>query len=291
MRDALSLGDQLAEAHDLLSTSINAGFGWADIPYVGPSAIVVADAGNESAAAAVQTLQDEIWRTREISTIDLVSAADAVGEAAREGAAGRPFVIADFADNPGGGGYSDSTGLLRAMIDASLDNAAFSPLYDPESVEACSAAGAGSEVALEIGGKIDPAYGAPIPVSGTVLGLFEGKFKLEGPMATGVAIDIGPAAVLRVGGIDIVLGSRRAQNYDLQFFRAFGIEPAERAILGVKSAQHFRADYAPIACGIAVVDEGGGVTSHNFASLTYRNVRRPIWPLESIADTDPAVRA
>lgn len=286
MRDTLALGDRLAQEHGLLSTSINAGFGWADIPYVGPSAIVVADAGNDRALAAVEALRDEIWRTRETTTIDLVSAAEAVDDAAREGAAGRPFVIADFADNPGGGGYSDSTGLLRTMIAADLDNAAFSPLYDPESVEACKAAGAGSAIELEIGGKIDPAYGAPIAVSGKVAGLFDGQFKLEGPMATGVAIKIGPASVLRVGGIDIVLSSRRAQNYDLQFFRAFGIEPTDRAVLGVKSAQHFRADYAPVASGIAVVDEGGGVTSHNFASLTYRNVRRPIWPLDSVEDAE-----
>ena len=80
----------------------------------------------------------------------------------------------------------------------------------------------------------------------------------------------------------MVLGSRRAQNYDRQFFKAFGIEPSERSILAVKSAQHFRADYAPIASEIAVVDEGGGITSHNFKSLDYKHIRRPIWPLDDI---------
>ena len=103
-------------------------------------------------------------------------------------------------------------------------------------------------------------------------------------MATGVGINIGPAAVIRVGGIDIVLASKRAQNYDLQFFRAFGIEPTERSILGIKSAQHFRADYAPIASGIEVVDEGGGITSHDFKALDYTRIRRPIWPLDEMDD-------
>jgi microcystin degradation protein MlrC len=99
-------------------------------------------------------------------------------------------------------------------------------------------------------------------------------------MSTGVSLDIGPAAVFTVGGVDIVLASKRAQNFDRQFFKAFGIEPTERAVIAVKSAQHFRADYAPIASGTAVVDEGGGITSHDFRKLDYRHVRRPIWPLD-----------
>lgn len=284
MLDALALADSLVERHGLLSASINAGFPWADIDYVGPTAIVVADEGNNGADNAARALRDEIWRTRWVLTIEHVTAKEAIAEAVETGKPGAPFVIADFADNPGGGGYADSTDVLRAMIDSSLDNAAFSPLFDPESVEACTKAGEGAEITLQIGGKCDPSLGAPIEATGTVVGLYDGKFKLEGPMSTGVGVNIGPAAVFKVGGIDIVLVSRRAQNYDLQFFRAFGIEPTERAILGVKSAQHFRADYAPIASGIAVVDESGGITSHNFGTLAYEHVRRPIWPLDDMDD-------
>ncbi|MDH3579539.1 MAG: M81 family metallopeptidase [Hyphomicrobiales bacterium] len=284
MPDILTMADGLIEKHGLLAASINAGFPWADIPYVGPTAVVVADAGNNGAEIAVNALRDEIWRSRETITIDLVSAEAAIAQALEAGKPGAPFVIADFADNPGGGGYGDSTGLLRAMIEAGLENAALSSLYDPECVAACEAAGEGAELELQLGGKLEPRLGPPITASGTVIGLYDGKFKLEGPMSTGVAIDIGPAAVFRVGRIDIVLASKRAQNYDRQFFRAFGIEPTERSILAVKSAQHFRADYAPIACRIAVVDEGGGITSHNFRSLDYRHVRRPVWPLDDFPE-------
>ena len=223
-----------------------------------------------------------MWRTREVLTIEPLTAEKALAAARSKGAPGAPYVIADFADNPGGGGYGDSTILLRAMITGGVENAAFSALYDPESVAACVDAGAGAELELDLGGKVDPSLGAPVKAQGTVAGLFDGAFKLEGPMATGVPINIGPAAVFRVGGLDVVLASRRAQNYDRQFFKAFGIEPSERSILAVKSAQHFRADYAPLACEIAVVDEGGGITSHNFKSLDYKHIRRPIWPLDDI---------
>lgn len=283
MLEALELADALTAKHGLLAASINAGFPWADVSYVGPTAIVVADEGNNGASAAAWALRDAIWGSRGKLTIAHVTARAALAQARETGRIGAPFVISDFADNPGGGGYGDSTGLLRAMIEAGLDSAALSSLFDPESVEACRAAGEGAEIELHLGGRMDPSLGAPIAAKGIVTGLYEGRFKLEGPMSTGVSIDIGPAAVFTVGGVDVVLASKRAQNFDRQFFRAFGIEPAERAILAVKSAQHFRADYAPIASGIAVVDEGGGITSHDFRKLRYENARRPIWPLDEIA--------
>jgi microcystin degradation protein MlrC len=282
MLDILRMADELTEEHGLLSASVNAGFPWADVSYVGPTVIIVADKNNKGAAIASKALQDELWRTRETLTIQHISAKEALTQAQAEARPGAPFVIADFADNPGGGGYGDSTGLLRAMLDANLESAAFSALYDPESVSACEAAGEGAEIELSLGGKCEPSLGAPIVLKGKVTGLYEGKFKLEGPMSTGLAINIGPVAVYTVGGLDIVLASRRAQNYDRQYFRAFGIEPTERAMIAVKSAQHFRGDYAPIASGIAVVDEGGGITSHNFNALTYEHVRRPIWPLDEV---------
>lgn len=283
MLETLKLADDLIAKHGLLAASVNAGFPWADVSYVGPTAIVVADEGNNGAKQAAQALQDAIWATRGKLTIEHITAAAALALAKEEARAGASFVISDFADNPGGGGYGDSTGLLRAMIEAGLESAALSSLYDPESVEACRAAGEGAEIELRLGGKLDPSLGLPISATGVVRGLYDGKFKLEGPMSTGVWIDIGPAAVFTVGGVDIVLASKRAQNYDRQFFKAFGIEPTERAVIAVKSAQHFRADYAPIASGIAVVDEGGGITSHDFRKLDYRNVRRPIWPLDEDA--------
>lgn len=280
MLETLDLADKLVAQHGLLAASINAGFPWADVSYVGPTAIVVADEGNNGAGRAAQALQDAIWESRGKLTIQHITAEAALALAREKGRLGAPFVISDFADNPGGGGYGDSTGLLRAMIKADLQSAAFSSLYDPESVAACQEAGEGAEIELQLGGKMDSSLGAPIAAKGVVTGLYEGKFKLEGPMSTGVTINIGPAAVFRVGGLDVVLASRRAQNFDRQFFKAFGIEPTERAIIAVKSAQHFRADYAPIASGIAVVDEGGGITSHDFRKLVYRNIRRPIWPLD-----------
>ncbi|MFK7963574.1 MAG: M81 family metallopeptidase [Burkholderiaceae bacterium] len=288
MLDALTLGDHLCEQHGFYACSVNAGFPWADVVDSGPSVVIVAErqaAGFPAEVeAALTEVTDFIWRTRTQVTIQHTTAAAAIAAARKQSRLGAPYVIADFADNPGGGGYGDSTGLLRAMIDSDLQDAAFSALFDPHSVKLCQQAGVGARIALELGGKCSPVSGSPVSVQADIEGLFDGTVTLMGPMSTGVKVSLGEVAVVKVGGVRIVLATQRAQNYDRQFFEAFGIETARQQVLAVKSAQHFRADYGPIASGMAVVDEGGGICSHQLQALDYQHVRRPIWPLDPMAD-------
>ena len=280
MTETLALADRLlAKDPRLLAASINGGFPWADIHDAGPTAVVVGDA-DAPAEAAARTLIDEIWRQRQVTTIETVGIAEGVAAAGAAAGGDGPAVIADFADNPGGGGYGDATGLLRGMIEADLRDAAFATIWDPEAAAACREAGAGATVTLSLGGKVEARYGEAVGVTGVVRRLVEGPFRMEGPMAKGTSIDIGPTAVLGVGGIDVVINSNRHQVLDRACFRHAGIEPESKAVLALKSAHHFRADFAPIASRIVVVDEGGGLTSRNFRTLPYRNVRRPVFPLD-----------
>lgn len=263
-----------------LDISVNAAFAWADIPEVGPSVTVVGDGRHPRFKAEAEALIGDMWLSRHRETVQTMSAAEAVAIASTRGKPGAAVVIADFADNPGGGGYGDSPGLLRTMIEAGLQNAAFSAIFDPQSAAACHGAGVGSRVSLKLGGKVDPRFGAPIECDAEVLALSDGGFNLEGPMARGVRVEMGPSAAIRVGGIDIVIGSRRLQNYDRMYFKALGIDPAAKSVLAVKSAQHFRAAYGPLASHIVVVDDGGGIVSGNLAKLPYTRVPRPIFPLD-----------
>ena len=280
MREILAKAEELKKQPGVLAISINAGFPWADLPDVGPTAVVVGDGDDPRFAEMAEGLSAYIWETRHRTTVQHLSVAEAVARAKAKGRPRAPVVMADFADNPGGGGYCDTTGLLRGMIEAKLENAAMSALYDPESAAACHKAGLGATLALKIGGKVDPTYGAPIEAQATVTHLSDGKFQIEGPMFRGLSVDMGPTATVKVGGVEVVLSSRRFQNYDRNFFRVGGIEPSERSVLAVKSMQHFRAAYAPLASEILVVDEGGGITSHDLKKLEFQHVRRPVWPLD-----------
>jgi microcystin degradation protein MlrC len=130
-----------------------------------------------------------------------------------------------------------------------------------------------------VGGKFDDMHGAPVRVAGTVKVLSDGEFIHRGPMSTGVKSSMGRTAVIRCGGIDIIVNERRFQPVDPEVARSVGIEPLHRKIVLVKSAVHYRASYEPIAKEIIEVD-GPGLSSPNLSRFEFRNIRRPIFPLD-----------
>jgi microcystin degradation protein MlrC len=280
MTEALVMARDMMGEPGVHSVSVLAGFAKADIPDVGPSALVVGEGHDPRYRDMATRIMTFAWETRHRTSLAPLTAAEAVRMAREQGRIGAPAVIADYADNPGGGGYSDSTGLLRAMIDARLADAAISPICDPEAAAACHAAGFGARLRIPVGGKIDPLFGPPIEAEGTVTALTDGRFRIQGPMQNGVQVDMGPSAVLKIGGVEVVLASKRYQNYCLTFFSSLGIDPRARAVLAVKSMQHFRAAYQPIASTVLIVDEGNGITSNDVTKLPYTRVRRPIFPLD-----------
>ncbi len=279
MTEVLESADALLERADLLDVSINAGFPWADTHDAGPSAVLVCNGECPDAAHLGTGLIEEIWRSRQRQSVNILPIEEAFTgfQGADNGA---PMVLADFADNPGGGGYGDATPLLKTMIQSGIENAAFAGIYDPQVALACHNAGIGAEITIGLGNKVDPRMGQPLEVTGIVRQLNDGRFTYQGPMSAGTRLEMGPGALLQVAGTEIVIMSARSQAYDLQHFLHAGVEPRERSLLAVKSAHHFRAAYGPIAREIRVVDAGGGVTSRNFTELQYERVRRPVYPLD-----------
>jgi microcystin degradation protein MlrC len=280
MTEALESAAKFGAEPGVLSISINAGFPWADIRDAGPSAVVVSDGMSNRPAEIAAALMAEAWDKRHRLTIQTIGVAEAMAAVKAAGSGDGPVVLADYADNPGGGGYGDSIGLLGGMIEAGLENAAFATLYDPEAAALCARAGEGAAVALTLGGKLDPRFGAPLQVTGKVTRLTDGRLTFDGPMNAGVAVDMGVTAVLVIGGIEVVVTGGRFQAYDQQFFKHAGIDPAEKSVVAVKSAQHFRAAFAPIAREIHIIDGGGGLTSANFKERPFEKLRRPIYPLD-----------
>ena len=281
MRDMLARAALCEREPGIQVASVHAGFAWADIREAGPSISLSGERPASELAALADGLMDEVWQRRAESTLKLISVEAAMAQARTVRDGKRPLVLADFTDNPGGGGYGDATNLLRGMVAAGLENAAFAPISDPAAVRECQAAGEGSTVHLVLGGKIDPSFGPPLPLSGTVRRLGSGDFVCDGPMWKGLAMSMGPCAVLRAGGIDIVIASNRFQITDLQQFLSLGIDPRRKAVVALKSAQHFRAAYEPIARAVIIVDSGA-LTTPDFRRFTYRKLRRPIWPLDEI---------
>jgi microcystin degradation protein MlrC len=139
----------------------------------------------------------------------------------------------------------------------------------------------GSTVTLSVGGKVDDRHGAPIEVTGRVRALSEGRFVHKGPMFRGLEGRLGRTAVLDVHDVKIILISHRWQTLDPEMIRFVGIDPAAEKIVVVKSTIHYRAAFEPLAHTIIEVDTPG-LSSSNLERFTFKNVRRPIFPLDDL---------
>jgi microcystin degradation protein MlrC len=166
--------------------------------------------------------------------------------------AAKPVVIADTQDNPGAGGDSDTTGMLRALVANDARRAAIGVIVDPEAASAAHEAGVGATIRIALGGKSGVPGDAPFLGEFTVEALSDGHLTASGGYYGGARMGLGPSACLRIGDVRVVVGSRKAQLADQEMYRFVGIEPRDAAILVNKSSVHFRADFEPIAEAVLV---------------------------------------
>jgi len=199
-------------------------------------------------------------------------------------------VLLDHYDNCASGGTMDTMTVLGAMLDAGLEDAAAFAIFDPDAVGQMQAAGAGANVTLALGGKLDmPSLGlkgVPRTVSGKVKRLADGKYRNEGPMAKGERGDMGSSAVLDTGRVEIAVISRHVEPYDMGSFRALGLEPAKKRYLMLKSRVHWRAGLGPLARAV-VECAGTGVCTSDYSQLGFSRLRRPVYPLDRDASVLP----
>jgi microcystin degradation protein MlrC len=257
----------------VLTTSFIHGFAYGDTPNTGAKILVYTDGNPEKAAAVAAELHREIWAIKDQTTPAWFNVGEAIAEMALPRS--RPLVVADFADNPGGGAPSDSTFLLRAAVEACLAGVAFGLFFDPEAVRMCHAVGVGGRLELRVGGKVGRFSGQPIDLDVEVLGL--AKDARMGNMAGEDGASIGDTAWVRSGGIDIVLNTIRKQLLHPEGLSHIGIDPEKCSAIVVKSSNHFAANFAPIADKVIYVG-GPGALDLDVARLPYRNFTRPFYP-------------
>ncbi|MEQ1806299.1 MAG: M81 family metallopeptidase [Burkholderiaceae bacterium] len=256
----------------VLSISLVHGFPWGDVPDMGSKVLVYTDGNAEHAQTLARTLADELFRLRE----QMVKPYPGIDAALDEALAfdGGPVVLADSADNAGGGAASDATFMLRRLIERGIVNAALGPLWDPLAVRIASEAGVGAELMLRVGGKVGPMSGDPIDLMCTVKAL-EADMQMSG---LGTLQALGDCALVEASGIQIVLNSVRGQAMGTDMFTQLGCDLGACKMIVVKSSQHFYASYSKIAKHVIYVDAPGTVTT-DLKSLPYRKIKRPKWPL------------
>ncbi|UVK35752.1 M81 family metallopeptidase (plasmid) [Mesorhizobium sp. AR10] len=236
----------------LLDISIFAGFSYADVPNCGFSVVVVADGDRSLAERTAIELSDSICQARrELHIPGLVrNLEDGVAYGLeRAKSAKAPVVLLEHADR-----MNDSTHVLRELIRRGASNAAVPFLWDPQSAAAACEAGVRKTIHLNLGGRSSPRSGGPIPVEARILQAGEKRYSVTGPMGRGAKVDLGPTAVLDIGGIIVSVTTNPATAIDEDPFIQFGMRAQDFAIIVLRSKTHFLAVYEPLAEEIVIID-------------------------------------
>jgi len=269
-----SIYEKLAalESDAVPTLSFAPGFPAADFADCGPSVFAygrtqaAADAAADKIAAIIESHEND-FDGRIYSPDEGVQLAMQLSKTAT-----KPIIIADTQDNPGAGGDSDTTGMLRALVRNKAERAATGVICDPESARAAHQAGVGATVTLSLGGKSGITGDAPYKESFIVEKLADGNFIAPGPYFGGRAMEMGPSACLRIGDVRVVVASHKAQLADQAMYRYVGIEPTEQRILVNKSSVHFRADFEPIAERLLICAAPGAMPADT-ATLPWTRLR------------------
>lgn len=261
------------EGHDgILSVSLGHGFPWGDVPEAGAKLWVVADGDAQRAAALAHQLGNEFWALRyevQPKWLDLDHGLD-VALAVGTG----PVVVADVADNPGGGAPGDSTFILRRIVERDIPNVALGCFWDLGAIQICADAGVGATLDLRIGGKCGTASGDPIDLRVTVRAVHD----THSQSIRGMSIPLGRSVwVEGANGLDIVLVSVRTQVIGVDAFTGLGVAMDAKRLVVVKSTQHFQAEFAPRAKAVVHLAAPGALTP-DFAALPYRHRSLKYWP-------------
>jgi len=282
MKDVMDMAARAEGRGTVLNASVFGGFPHADIPHLSASAVVVCDGQTLEGRKLVDEMLGLAWERRAAFLYQGAPLASQIAHARTLGEG--PIVLVDHGDNTASGGTQDVMSVIAEVMRQNLDDAVAGPICDPASVARILEAGTAASLTLDLGGKIDMPQihrvGTPLRVSGKVTRITDGEFVVTGQMATGTRVRMGRTAVLDTGAVQIVVAERRAEPFDLGVFTHCGIDPRRKRYVLIKSRQHFRAGFEPIARHIVLCD-GDGVTSSDLRLFTYTKRRRPLYPFEA----------
>jgi microcystin degradation protein MlrC len=262
----------------VLMISANHGFEGSDTPFTGASVVVTTDNDEVLADAIAEEIGADFLATIVHNPWSGLDVGEAIDEALR--LPDWPVVIADRSDNAGAGAASDSTYILAELIERGITNAALGMIWDPMAVRACHDAGIGARLPLRIGGKAGRMSGSPVDADVEVISVRTDAMQAlfgQGPPKE----PLGKSAAVRIGGIDVVLVSRRQQVFSPHCFTEHDIDLARRHIVVVKSMQHFMGGFASVAAHVVRCD-GPGSATLDMAKIPYRRVKRPMLGLDPV---------
>jgi microcystin degradation protein MlrC len=278
MRGIMADVEEVIGRHGMLSASVAEGYPYADVEEMGMSFLAISDRDAAAAREAAAWMARRAWSKR--AQFEAPTPSPEAALAAAMAAPNGPVVLMDVGDNIGGGSPADSTVLLEAARRLGV-RSYLQTLRDPDAVSACVAAGVGSTISLEVGGKSDEMHGRPVAVTGVVRCISDGRFEEPGNIHGGFRFFNGGTTVVLETEDDhtLVLTTRLIGNMSLQQMYSVGVRPESKHVVVAKGVHSPRPAYEPIAAQVVFVNTPG-VTSSDLSRFTYQHRRRPLYPFE-----------
>jgi microcystin degradation protein MlrC len=285
-----------AEAIDdprLINISALGGFVFGDTPKNGLTVIVSTRNDAELARRTAMDLVAPAWAGRAAFTPELLPLDQAITSAWKAGRdPSLPAVLlADVADNPGGGGRGNTPFLLQALLEAGVDNAILGVVTDPLVSAEAHALGVGTSFTADFNRAETATYSTAFSAPATVLRLESGEGVGRRGQLAGYSFNLGPSALLQVGGVQVVVISNRHQCHEPMFFEMFGIDIAAARTVVVKSRGHFRAAFDEFFEPDQIFSvDAPGLTSPILSRFDFQRLPSPVVPMDDMTEWTPRVR-
>lgn len=280
--DMIALGQALADKR-ILNVSVFGGFTFGDLPKNGMAVVVSARSDIAAARAVCRAIAEKGWAERHRHHRTLTPLDTAITDAVARGrdAAVPARLLADVADNPGGGGSGRTMGLLSGLVGAGAEGVILGVIHAPDVAAAAHALGVGARLVAEFKGGQGDEFAAPFSATATVVALHDGAITGRRGNRRGRLMPHGPSCLLDFGGVRAVLSSNRLQCYDPAQFEAFGLDIAAARTVVVKSRGHFRAGFDEFFTPDRIDEvDAPGLTSPVLSRFAFRHLPRPVYPLD-----------
>lgn len=271
------------EGGKILSVSVSGGYQYADVPWMGPTVVVVTDNDPKLAEKEANRIADMLWNTRDQTILNNPQPAEAVKLAMEHD--GRPVVLIDMGDNIGGGSTGDSSFLLEELL-AQKAKGWVMVIADPEAYKHAEEVGVGKDFSFAVGGKIDSMHGKPINVKGQVRSLNVGQYlETEVRHGGGRYWNMGNTAVIQMEGSTLdepnllLLTTLASSPNSIHQLISNGVYVERQKIIVVKGAIAPRAAYEPVASILISVDSPGA-TAINPKWFDYKHIRKGMFGME-----------
>lgn len=276
--DLMRQARSLEHSGKVLSSSVFLVHPYIDRPDMGSGALIITDDQPEIAATYATELAQEYWDRRAEFEPAVWKPAEAVSIAIADSALS--VVLTEAADCCGGGAAGDCVATLHALLKSDAEFTALYPVVSPLAASAAHDAGVGTWIQVSVGAEMDNKWGPPVELNAEVLRLSEGDFTYVGGIWNGAAGRMGPSAVLRVRGIDILVTTYPTYEWRDEQYRSMGLDPANYKIIVAKNPMNYFMTYQAITEKFLIIDSAGP-TPATCLALTYENMQRPFFPFDA----------